>query len=90
MSLLYSMVAIGKTEPERDIVFMFRQKAPFKINSASGAFRVFITELKLSDDRESYKYKGTVADTNVEGFFNPKTRKGTILFFTNEMAKFSK
>lgn len=84
MALVYSMTAIGKTEPERDICFMFRQKAPFKINSASGAFRVFIKELSLTAERDGYMYKGTVADCEVSGFYNPSQKRGTIVFLREE------
>lgn len=84
MALVYSMTAIGKTEAERDITFMFRQKAPFKINSASGAFRVFIEELRLSPERDGYFYKGKVSDCLVDGFYNPTNKRGTIVFHKEE------
>lgn len=80
MSLVYSMVPIGRTPAEKDMTFMFREKAPFKINCGSGAFRIFLTEIKIAPDRDGFMYKGTVSDCTVEGFYNPSEKRGTIIF----------
>lgn len=78
MALVYSMKPIGKLIEERDMELMFRMKAPFKINCASGPFRIFIVTLVKEDG--GFRYVGTVADNSVEGFYNPLEKKGTIIF----------
>jgi len=78
MSLIYSMKPNGKLIEEHDIEHVFKAKAPFKINCASGPFRIFIVELKRFE--EGFRYSGNVADCAVEGFYNPLEKKGTIIF----------
>jgi hypothetical protein len=82
MSLVYSMKAVGKVEGERDIQAMFEGKSPFKINSASGYFRVFLT--KLAPHEDGFQYEGTVSDCRVAGFYNPAEENGTIVFMQGE------
>lgn len=84
MALVYSMKPIGKTEPERDMVFMFKEKAPFKINCGSGVFRIFVKRIEVHPD--GYYYGGTVSDCDVEGFYNPAEKRGTIIFLQKEKA----
>jgi hypothetical protein len=78
MSIVYSMKPNGKLIEEHDIELMFKAKAPFKINCASGPFRIFIVTLKRFE--EGFRYSGNVADCEVEGFYNPLEKKGTIIF----------
>lgn len=78
MSIVYSMKPNGKLIEEHNIEYVFKANAPFKINCASGPFRIFIFELKSFE--EGFRYKGNVADCSVEGFYNPLEKKGTIIF----------
>jgi hypothetical protein len=84
MSIVMAFKACGEHESERDVCFSFRVLAPFRIECASGDFRIFVDKVELHDD--GFAFEGTASENTVKGVYNPNKEAGVICFY-NEVVK---
>ena len=79
MPLVYSFSVKSESTDETDICVCFAKKAPLKLRTGSGDFRVFIRRLELQDD--GYAFAGKVGMTDVQGVYNQVRKEGIVIFF---------
>jgi hypothetical protein len=84
MSIVMAFKASGEHESERDVCFALRAVAPFKIDCASGPFRVFVEKVELHTD--GFAFEGTVSNNSVKGVYNPNKEAGVICFYKETVA----
>ena len=78
MPLVYSFSVKSEYSDETDICICFAKKAPLRLMTGSGTFRVFLNRIELQGD--DFSFTGKVGMTSVQGIYNPIRKEGIVIF----------